>query len=151
VVDPYGLVCKAGIWYLVADSGGEPRLFRVSRVAAAEVDEQPVRRRDGVELVALWDSLRREIEDRPGRVAVTARVRRDVLDMLSRMYAANVDGAPADDGPDWVVLPLRFPGVAAVRVLLAFGGDVEVLAPAEVRADLAGTAAATVGRYSSVL
>jgi predicted DNA-binding transcriptional regulator YafY len=35
VADPYGLVCKAGIWYLVADQDGEPRLFQVSRVAAA--------------------------------------------------------------------------------------------------------------------
>lgn len=26
VVDPYGLVCKAGTWYLVADSGGEPEI-----------------------------------------------------------------------------------------------------------------------------
>src|SRR5579859_7230743 len=25
VVDPYGLVCKSGIWYLVADQRGEPR------------------------------------------------------------------------------------------------------------------------------
>lgn len=32
VVDPYGLVCRAGIWYLVADQHGEPRLFRVWRV-----------------------------------------------------------------------------------------------------------------------
>src|ERR1051326_3813359 len=36
VVDPYGLVCKAGIWYLVADSDGEPRLFRVSRVTSEQ-------------------------------------------------------------------------------------------------------------------
>lgn len=148
VVDPYGLVCKAGIWYLVADSGGEPRLFRVSRVAGAEVDELPVRRRDGVELAGLWDTLRRQVEQRPGRVAVTARVRRDVLDMLSRIYAANIAGEPADDGPDWVVLPLRFPGVAAARVLLAFGGDVTVLSPAEVRADLAATAAAAIRCYA---
>ncbi|MGH3202326.1 MAG: WYL domain-containing protein [Streptosporangiaceae bacterium] len=48
VVDPYGLVCKAGIWYLVADSDGEPRLFRVSRVVSATAHEEPVRRRDGV-------------------------------------------------------------------------------------------------------
>jgi predicted DNA-binding transcriptional regulator YafY len=47
VVDPYGLVCKAGVWYLVADSGGDPRLFRVSRVLSAAVDEAPVQRRDG--------------------------------------------------------------------------------------------------------
>src|SRR6185437_12515805 len=50
VVDPYGLVCKSGIWYLVADQYGEPRLFRVSRVVSSEADEAPVRRRDGVEL-----------------------------------------------------------------------------------------------------
>src|ERR1051326_9125772 len=50
VVDPYGLVCKSGIWYLVADADGEPRLFRVSRVVSAEADEAPVRRRDGGEL-----------------------------------------------------------------------------------------------------
>src|ERR1700734_2263353 len=39
IVDPYGLVCKAGIWYLVADQRGEPRLFRLSRVTSAEVDD----------------------------------------------------------------------------------------------------------------
>jgi len=47
VVDPYGLVCKGGIWYLVAEADGEPRLFRVSRVVSAEVDEAPVRPRYG--------------------------------------------------------------------------------------------------------
>ena len=65
MVDPYGLVCKAGIWYLVADQDGEPRLFRVSRVASAAADEARVRRRDGVELARLRASLRREVEDRP--------------------------------------------------------------------------------------
>lgn len=147
VVDPYGLVCKAGIWYLVADSGGEPRLFRVSRVVAAEADEVPVRRRDGVELAALWQSLRRDVEDRPGRLAVTARVRRDVLDMFGRICAANLAGEAVADGPDWVLVPLRFPAIPAARALLAFGADVEVLAPAEVRADLAATAAAAISCY----
>ncbi len=73
VVDPYGLVCKAGIWYLVADSEDEPRLFRVSRVVSAVVDEEPVRRRDGVELAGLWASLRREVEDRPAPLEVVVR------------------------------------------------------------------------------
>jgi predicted DNA-binding transcriptional regulator YafY len=57
VVDPYGLVSKAGIWYLVADQDGEPRLFRVSRVVSAEVAGEPVRRRDGVELADVWADL----------------------------------------------------------------------------------------------
>jgi predicted DNA-binding transcriptional regulator YafY len=53
VVDPYGLVSKSGIWYLVADTDGEPRLFRVSRVEAASVTDEAVIRRDGVGLADL--------------------------------------------------------------------------------------------------
>jgi predicted DNA-binding transcriptional regulator YafY len=148
LVDPYGLVCKAGIWYLVADSGGEPRLFRVSRVAAAGIDEAPVRRRDGAELAQLWESLRRQVEDRPTPVEVVARVRREVLDMFCRINAAHLAGSPvADTWAEWVVVRLRFAAVFAARPLLSFGDDVDVISPAEVRADLAAVAAAVVTHY----
>jgi len=152
VVDPYGLVCKAGVWYLVADSDGEPRLFRVSRVASAEVDSEPVRRRDGVELAQVWGSLRRQVEDRPAGLLVVARVRRERLDLFCRINAGHLAG-PVDEaggeGADgeWVVVPLRFPGVPAVRPLLGFGADVEVVSPEAVRADLACVAAEVVAAY----
>src|SRR5262245_18574538 len=32
IVEPYGLVCKAGTWYLLAGVGGETRTYRVSRI-----------------------------------------------------------------------------------------------------------------------
>src|SRR5580692_4339177 len=63
VVDPYGLVCKSGAWYLAADFAGESRLFRVSRVEAALVTEEPVNRRDGVSLAGLWEELRRQVDE----------------------------------------------------------------------------------------
>jgi len=162
VVDPYGLVCKAGTWYLVADQRGEPRLYRVSRVASAVADEAPVRRRDGVELADLWETLRAKVEDRPAEVPVLVRVRREVLDMFRRICAAHLadgareDGAREDgareDGAsgdgDWVAVALRFAAVPAARTLLSFGADVEVVSPPQVRADLARTAAKVVARYS---
>ena len=151
VVDPYGLVCKSGIWYLVADQGGEPRLFRVSRVVSAEADEAPVRRRDGVELAELWETLRRQVEERPAEVAVVVRVRRDWLDMFQRICASHLAEPEEGDGgddPEWAVVRLRFGAVPAARILLSFGGDVEVVSPAEVRDDLAAVAAAVVARYA---
>jgi predicted DNA-binding transcriptional regulator YafY len=150
VVDPYGLVCKSGIWYLVADQDGEPRLFRVSRVVSAEADEAPVRRRDGVEFAELWQALRRQVEERPTPLGVTARVRRDWLGVFRRICATHlVDGEDDDGGddPEWAVVRLRFGGVAAARILLSFGGDAEVMSPPEVRDDLAAVAAATVELY----
>ncbi|MFY9932912.1 MAG: WYL domain-containing protein, partial [Streptosporangiaceae bacterium] len=111
--------------------------------------DEPARRRDGVELATLWETLRRQVEDRPGRLAVTVRVRRSVLDMFGRICAANLAGTACDDAdPEWAVLPLRFPMVPAARTLLSFGGDVEVLSPPEVRADLARVAADVAARYT---
>jgi predicted DNA-binding transcriptional regulator YafY len=150
VVDPYGLVCKAGIWYLVADSGGEPRLFRVSRVVSAIADEEPVRRRDGVSLAGLWASLRREVEDRPAPLEVAVRVRREWLDMFGRICAANLTGPLPPATGQWTELRMRFAGVKAARTLLSFGANVEVMSPASVRADLAAVAAEITDLYSNV-
>jgi len=151
VVDPYGLVCKGGIWYLVADQEGEGRLFRVSRVVSAIVDEAPVRRRDGVELGGLWEELRRQVEERPAEIRVVVRVRRDWLDMFLRMNASHlVDGdrdGSADGDDEWVVVPLRFAAVTAARTLLSYGANVEVVSPPEVRAELARVAAEVVAQY----
>jgi hypothetical protein len=43
---------------------------------------------------------------------------------------------------------LRFGAVPAARMLLSFGGEVEVVSPPEVRADLGAVAAAVVARYA---
>src|SRR5579884_1412475 len=54
-IDPYGLVSKAGVWYLIArQEDGEYRTFRVERIAAAE--ELPTRftRDDAFDLEAHW-------------------------------------------------------------------------------------------------
>src|SRR6202521_2115181 len=54
VVDPLGLVLKAGVWYLLADAAGDRRLFRLSRVEGAEALDEPARRPRGFDLAAAW-------------------------------------------------------------------------------------------------
>ncbi|WP_329147688.1 WYL domain-containing protein [Streptomyces sp. NBC_01456] len=93
-VDPYGLVAKAGTWYLVADRRGAPQLFRADRVASATLTDAPVRRRAGVELAEVWQQLRRQVEDRPAGVRVTARIRRDRLDLAVRILGGALTGLP---------------------------------------------------------
>lgn len=149
-VDPYGLVCKAGVWYLVADSDGEPRLFRVSRVTSAAPAGDPVRRRAGVDLAGLWKQLRQQVEERPGHVPVTVRVRPSRLDMLLRICAPDVVSVAPATGDNWVRVDMRFPVAIAARILLSFGTGVEVLSPADVRADLRATAAEIAASYAAV-
>ncbi|WP_405933780.1 helix-turn-helix transcriptional regulator [Streptomyces sp. NBC_00827] len=147
-VDPYGLVSKAGVWYLVADRRGRPRLFRVDRVRSATLLPDPVRRRPGVELVDAWEVLRRRVEERPGGLDVTVRVQRSRLDLFLRLNAASLTALPEDDGESaWVTAHLSYGFIREARTLLAFGEAVEVLTPPEVREELAGTAAAISALY----
>ncbi|MEV4433818.1 YafY family protein [Streptomyces sp. NPDC049585] len=144
-VDPYGLVAKAGVWYLVADHRGRPRLYRADRTEAVTVLDDPVRRRPGVELADAWDVLRREVEQRPAGLHVTALVRRTRLEMLLRILGRFVTGPPGDGDP--ATVEFAFPDPRGARSLLAYGPDVEVVAPQEVRDDLARMAAAVVRQY----
>jgi predicted DNA-binding transcriptional regulator YafY len=149
-VDPYGLVNKAGVWYLVADHRGEPRLFRADRALSAAVLDEPARRRDGVELADAWDILRRRIDDVPVPLAVTVSVRRAVLARFLRVHEPDLaEPPPAGTAPDpeRVSVGLRFRSLAAAEALLAFGADAEVLAPAELRRVLAAKAAEAAARY----
>ncbi|MFI6290486.1 helix-turn-helix transcriptional regulator [Nonomuraea sp. NPDC050790] len=137
-VDPYGLVAKAGTWYLVADHRGKPRLYRADRVSAVTLAAAEVRRRPGVELDQVWHELRRQVEDRRGGITVDLRVRRQRLDMVTRIAGAFFTGppTPADGEPEWTNAQVSYPVIEAVRHLLQFGTAVEVTGPPEARAEM---------------
>jgi predicted DNA-binding transcriptional regulator YafY len=171
-VDPYGLVSKAGTWYLVADLHGEPRLFRADRVGAAEVaEEEPVRRRPGVTLGQAWALLRDRVEHRPLPFPVRCRVRRGSWGLFRRLHGTYLrSGGPPGGGHDgaegggegggdvgavggsgedgWYQVELAFPAAAAVRTLLPLAADVEILDPPSARAELAAAAAEVVALYA---
>lgn len=101
------------------------------------------------------DLASRRIEDIPAELAVAVRVRDDVLAMFLRVHAADL-AAPAAAGPapeleeepGWTKVELRFRSLLAAQPLLAFGPDVEVLTPEDLRRTLAAQAEATVALYT---
>ncbi|MCD2197357.1 WYL domain-containing protein [Actinomycetospora endophytica] len=146
-VDPYGLVSKAGTWYLIAAARGTPRMFRVSRVEEVAATGTPARRPDERDLEQVWIELRDRLEQAPEAVTVRVRVDPGRRAMVERVVTAQLVGPPEqDDQPDVVRLPFRAAG-AAVGALLGFGVVLEVLGPPEVRALMAERAADVVALY----
>ncbi|MDG4865174.1 WYL domain-containing protein, partial [Streptomyces sp. T-3] len=115
--------------------------------ARATVTDAPVRRRAGVELGDVWEQLRRRVEDRTGSIAVSARVRRDRLDMFVRMNGAYLTGPPTGEG-EWAAVELAYSDVREARSLLSFADRMEVLSPPEVREELARAAASIMALYA---
>jgi predicted DNA-binding transcriptional regulator YafY len=146
-VDPVGLVNAGGRWYLLALRDGEERTYRLSRVREVrERDEAAVRPAD-LDLDQVWRDHRAAFPaSRPG-VAVTVRVveaRRNDLVRTARAIAAEERG---DAG--WLRMDVEFGDAAhAEGVLWSLAADVEVLAPAELRATLAARVRSMHARYA---
>ena len=60
--EPYGLVAKANIWYLVYGRGGTPKVTRVSQIVEAELMPEGFARPPGFQLEAFWEEWCREYE-----------------------------------------------------------------------------------------
>jgi predicted DNA-binding transcriptional regulator YafY len=157
VVEPLGLVNKAGTWYLVAycsahSGAGDIRVFRAGRVSAAWVLAEPAERPAGFELAAFWARWSAEFEASRPRLEVKLAASPGALAAFGEVFGAAA--APALEaaeppGPDgWRVLTLSFEHErAAVHRLAGFGDQVEVLDPPSVRAELLATAREILGRY----
>ena len=154
VIDPLGLVNKAGVWYVVArTSPTRTSTFRVARIASVLPTGERFDRPDAFDLAGFWETWSEEFEASRPRLVVTLRASPDALAALPEIFgdavAAALDGAGEPDAAGWRVLTLTFEhGGAAVHRLAGFGDLIEVLSPADVRRRLVATAEATLRRYT---
>lgn len=153
MLEPLGVVLKAGIWYVVARVDDQIRTYRVSRVVAAESTQEKFDRPDGFDLAAYWAESAAAFERDVPRVEVDIRVHPDGMAELREAVGGTVlraaETLPGEDQEGWTRLRVRldYPGEAA-RILLRAGPMVDVLSPPEIRAEVAATARAVAARYT---
>jgi predicted DNA-binding transcriptional regulator YafY len=140
-IDPYGLVAKASVWYLVYGWESYVRVVRVGRVMGVELLEETFSRPADFDLAVFWKEWCREFEQGRPYFPVTARVSPALLPYLTEVfgrrnqYIQTQQGIPDTEG--WVTVTLPFETFDAARDrLLGFGGALEVLVPEALRLSL---------------
>ncbi len=152
VLDPLGLVLKGGTWYLVAAHDEQLRTYRISRVRGSAALEEKARRPAGFDLASYWTEAIATYESQQPRIEVVVRVRREASRQLEDLLdgATLASGVELDDPEPatWrrLRLTMDWPREVAGR-LLAMGGALEVLEPAELRANLAALATEVAAIY----
>uniref|UniRef100_A0AAU2JU34 WYL domain-containing protein n=1 Tax=Streptomyces sp. NBC_00049 TaxID=2903617 RepID=A0AAU2JU34_9ACTN len=146
---PYGLVLKAGRWYLVAGPDG-PRTYRVDQILSVRETEQEAELPEGFDLAAHWRRSQADFHARlhpeEAVVRLSARGARQLTGVQARALAAT--GEPDPELPDWTraVLPIESQEQAETQ-FLALSTDAEVLSPPALRARIRATLAAMTVRY----
>ena len=150
VLDPLGLVLKAGAWYLVARAGADVRTYRVAAIQGFQQVDETFERPADFDLAAHWaQSLERfEASLRTGEARV--RLSPQGVRRAARLGPGAAEAATAapEDADGWreVTLQVEAFDNAAVQ-FLALGRDVEVLGPPELRERIHGLASEIAARH----
>ncbi|MBO4260462.1 helix-turn-helix transcriptional regulator, partial [Streptomyces griseorubiginosus] len=156
-LEPYGLVLKAGVWYLCArvpDTAAH-RTYRLDRFTSVVPDSARFTRDETFDLPGFWSAhavrfarsiLRAEVVVRLSAAGVRALPY--AVDPQAAREALEQAGDPGEDGWVRVTLPVESEEVAHGQ-LAGLGPEVEVLAPPRLRERFARDAARLAALYGT--
>jgi predicted DNA-binding transcriptional regulator YafY len=152
VVDPYGLVAKAGAWYLVYGVGNVVRARRVAHLIEVRLQTECFARPQDFDLESFWRHWCVEFESNRFLYRVVVRVSPSLISLLPLYFGESVQHAlacaGAPDAEGWIMLELPFESLEDARSrLLGLGRAVEVLSPPALRNSLLDYAEQIVALY----
>ncbi|MEV4544613.1 helix-turn-helix transcriptional regulator [Micromonospora echinaurantiaca] len=155
VLEPYGLVLKGGRWYAVANRPGRdaPATYRINQILALATLDEGFDRPAEFDLPAWWQAhvvrFRAQLHRDDATIRLSPRGRQRLREVASDVVAGAAEGnAGPPDAAGWVTTVVPIESLThAHGDLLRLGAEVEVLAPAELRAMLADTAVALAALY----
>lgn len=146
IVDPLGIVLKAGAWYLAGKVGDSVRTYRIARITRLDIRAETFTRPAGFDLAAYWrdatERLDAELNPRSAKIRVSPQGLK-ILPHVVNPYVwmrASVDPGTDDKGWHTVTLPAGS-GHQGSFDLLRLGAEIEVIEPPDLRQTMAETAA----------
>ncbi|MFD4442585.1 helix-turn-helix transcriptional regulator [Nocardia sp. NPDC058519] len=135
-IDPWGLVEKETVWYLIAGTDRGQRTFRLDRIAEVTTLDETADRPVDFDLHAEWSQIVEQMEGRRAAVSATVLVSAELAPILADQQGRNCTLlGPATDGRVRAQITADTAKMVA-RQLAGWSGDVEVIGPAEVRSEL---------------
>ncbi|MEU6356709.1 YafY family protein [Streptomyces sp. NPDC047072] len=154
-LEPYGLVLKAGVWYVCARAdAGSFRVYRIDRFTAVTADADRFERNEEFDLPGFWAERSEQFARAILRAEVVVRLSeagaRGLSYAVDRTVAreALTAGVTGDDGWVTVTLPVESEEVAHAQ-LASLGPEAEVLAPPSLRERFTADAARLAALYGT--
>lgn len=148
LVDPYGLVVKSSVWYLVYGHAGDLRVLRVSQILQTRLTSQRFTRPLEFKLLRFWQTWCAETESNRPRYPVKMRIAPELVPYLPHVFGDRAHERGPMDDKGWFTFTLTFENLEDARQrILGCGGAVEVLEPPALRQSVQDFALQVTARY----
>jgi predicted DNA-binding transcriptional regulator YafY len=129
-LDPFGLVTKAGVWYLVARDRDTVKTFRVQRIARVRVLERRFTRPSTFDVGEYWKGVAAFVGSDEEPYVATFRMSRAALASASIYYKVESRRRVRDRIPHEWIVRIRFPAFgAAMHEALGWNEEAVAIEP----------------------
>lgn len=129
-LEPFSLVNKSSLWYLLARHNGEFRIYRVSRFHEVHLLDQSFSRPPDFDLSAHWQAHLKEFMESFTHYACVVRIHPAQLTFVKNLLAGRWQYLEQDPSTGWVTVRLMMDSPLMAKMLLfGLGPFGEVIAP----------------------
>jgi predicted DNA-binding transcriptional regulator YafY len=152
-LEPYGLVLKAGTWYVVARAEGMFRTYRVDQILGMTTLNEPFERAGAFDLASYWSSsvteFRSSLRQGEATIRLSAEGRRRMRELMSSAVIEAADRTAGPAGNDgWVTAVVPIESLEhAESEFLRLGAGVQILSPDGLRRRMQQTARSLAALY----
>jgi len=149
-IDPYGLICKAGVWYLAAfcHLRDDFRTFRVDRIRGVKVLDNKFTPSEGFDIGQYWKQAVKGYEQRKGEYPVKIKIDKKMAGIVRRYIWGGELITNAKDGS--LIWQMEADSLEyATSFALSLGQHAEVLEPDELRKKVIKEAEKIIRRYKN--
>jgi predicted DNA-binding transcriptional regulator YafY len=137
VLEPYSLVSKAGIWYLVARREDAWRTYRISRFHQVTRLAERFSRSPDFDLASYWRAHVEEMKSNLPHYDFTLRIPVEREDFLRFHITGNSTIIELPDEPGWFKAEIQVPSLDSAKMLIfGLGAAAEVIEPEELRREI---------------
>lgn len=147
-VIPMGLVSKVDRWYLVISRGERMRTLQVSRIRFARLRNETFLFPENFDLAEYWKDWCVEHDSNLHRYKILVRVTATLAQILADHRPSTLMTPPMQNNNSWQELILEYESFEeARRMVMSYGGAIEVLEPLALRRSVQDFAQQTLSLY----
>ncbi len=133
-LEPYSLVAKSSLWYLIARHGDNFRTFRVSRLQNVTLLDSHFQRQPDFDLSTYWQSHLTEFVETISEYNFTLRIHPSRANFVKWLAPGRSTFEPTEDAGDWLIAHLHLETLEMAKMLVfGLGRQAEVLEPPELK------------------
>lgn len=152
VLEPYSLVAKSSLWYLIAKREGDLRTYRVSRLHHVTLLNQHFRRDPNFDLATYWQEHLQEFKATLEEYEFTLRLHESRFNFANWLLPGRCNVLEPADAQGWLTAQIHLESMELAKMLVfGLGVQADVIEPRELRDAILETAAALLDRAQPVV